>query len=108
MSGIDEQCVVPICPMCKKIPDFWVLYADASGNAKNGWFWLNSDDYLKRYPSDIRITCMPSRSGVIPILDDVMCVCHSTGKQLHKFTSEDLTFQEVLCAARRFENERSR
>jgi len=101
MSGVDEQGSIPVCPICESIPDFWVLYANVDGSAINGWYWLNSDEYLKKHPHDNKLICMPNRDKIMPTLDEIMCVCHSSGRELHKFISEDLTFQKVLRAARR-------
>jgi len=107
MSGIDEQDGIPVCPMCESIPAFWVLYADEDGKAINGWYWLNSSVYLEKHPSDDKLICMPSHHGFLPILDDIKCICHSAGSELHKFTSEHVTFQKIMRVARRSKIERN-
>lgn len=111
MSGIDEQCVVPICPICEKIPAFWILYKDGGGIGYDGWYWIHSDEYLKNKPSFDKLVSMKSYNGNSITLDDVtVVVCRPNDikrDEQHKFTAESPTFQKVMKVARRLENERN-
>jgi len=112
MSGVDEQESVPICPICKAMPAFWILYKDRGGRGYDGWCWLHSDEYLKEKPTLDKLVFMVSHDGRKITLDEVVVVvCRPnniiTGAQ-HQFTAESPIFQEVLRIARRLKCERNR
>lgn len=111
MSGIDEQESVPVCPLCKNTPAFWILYKDRGGLGHKGWYWLHSDEYLKKKPSFNKLVSMTSHNGSRITLDEiVVVVCRPSdiiGGIQHKFTAESPTFQKVVQVARRLERERN-
>jgi len=105
MSGVDEQIRdIPICPVCGEKPDFWILYPNMERTGVNGWYWLHSDKYLDENSSCTKLMRETSFSGMCTTLKEIVCVtCRPKRYRKHVFTSEHLTFQEVLQHARRLE-----
>lgn len=105
MSGIDEQIAdVPVCPLCKERPSFWVLYPTMVRTGEHGWYWLHSDKYLKLDLDSEKLVSASMHEGKSTTLDEIMqVVCHPQGGPSHIFTSKHPTFHEALQLARRLE-----
>ena len=104
MSGIDEQDTdVPICPLCKERPSFWILYPTIERTGMHGWYWLHSDEYLRENPTSDKLDSMSFEKKSTTLDEIVLVVCYSEKDKCHEFTSEHPTFQEVLQLARRLE-----
>ena len=101
MSGIDEQILdVPICPGCRDVPNFWILYPTMVQNGMNGWYWLFSKAYLSRYTEHSELTVRAGSYGRKPTLDEIVCVTCS-GSSNHEFVASHLVFQKIIQHARR-------
>lgn len=105
MSGIDEQNRdVPMCPICKDIPNFWILYPTMIQTGAHGWYWLHSDEYLKEDKSSDKLVSRSVPNGRHTTLDKIVnVVCLPKRGECHSFLSKTSTFQEVMEQARRLE-----
>jgi hypothetical protein len=106
LSGKDEEPIrdIPICPRCGKMPTYWTLYPTMNQTAKNGWFWLHSDSFIKRNPIWKKLSPQRALNSGYPRLGNIVCVICTDSK--HVFTAEHLTFQKVLQKAKRLDGER--
>lgn len=103
MSGIDEQNQdIPMCPICKKVPYFWILYPSMEQSSVTGWYWLFSDDYIDKHSKYPKLLSKEGYDGGETTLDDITCIVCSDDNN-HKFVAEHLVFQEIIECSRRLE-----
>lgn len=103
MSGIDEQCLdIPECPICKRMPNFWILYPTMAQDAADGWYWLFSDEYIVRNTKFSKLTSNEGFHGRRTTLDGIVCIICSDNNH-HKFVADHSLFQKVIQCSRRLE-----
>lgn len=77
MSGIDEQCIIPICPICGELPHNWHIKTTGGYNCQRGLdAWIFPEKRLAKElldkASQIRVPVM--MSPVPNTKDDLLCV----------------------------------
>lgn len=103
MSGIDEQIQdIPLCPICRNMPHFWILYPTMEQDVGNGWYWIFSDEYLENKVKYTKLMPMEGYHRKKPTLDDIVCILCGNYNN-HKFMTDHPVFQEVMECARRIE-----
>jgi hypothetical protein len=108
MSGREEEPErdIPICPRCGRKPDFWILYPITDTSGRNGWYWLFSDEYMKKHNRFKKAVLNKGSDGRRPKLNDIIyLVCRLDGGGYHSFGVEDPIFQKVLRQTERYTNE---
>lgn len=108
MSGKEEKPNrdIPVCPTCGVIPEFWILQPNRAEIEYTCWFWLHSDEAMQRDPDCNRLDFVAPQGGNIISLEKITLItCRLKVGSSHNFTSEHITFQEVLQYAKRVNNE---
>ena len=91
-----------MCPICEDVPSFWILYPTMALNGIEGWYWLFSKAYLKKYTKYSELSCKEGLYRRKPTLDDIVCIVCSNDNN-HEFVVEHSLFQKVMRHARRLE-----
>lgn len=110
MSGKEEEPMrdIPICSICEKRPEFWILQPDMEEVEIDGWFWLHSNKIMKQDGCSRLVFVLPHGEGSFTLNEVRRITCRQeglrgiVGKGIHIFTSDDPMFDEVLKQARRY------